>query len=214
MVSAFLLLRTTHTAAAGALCNRVYAHDCCSVKPNARTPSCRTLTHDGACRLREQVCAANRELVAAGLVTLSFGNASGVDRAGRRDGHQAQRRGLRPAHPGRHGGRLARRRTRRRRHRCGRPPTRQRTWCSTASSRRSAASCTRTRAFASAWAQAGRSIPCLGTTHADHFRGPVPVTRAVDGRRDRGGLRSGDRRRHRRDARRAAASIRSRCRPP
>src|SRR4051812_17925201 len=30
--------------------------------------------------LREQVCRANRDLVAAGLVTLSFGNASGVDR--------------------------------------------------------------------------------------------------------------------------------------
>jgi L-ribulose-5-phosphate 4-epimerase len=33
--------------------------------------------------------------------------------------------------------------------------------------------------FATAWAQAGREIPCLGTTHADHFRGPVPVTRAL-----------------------------------
>lgn len=30
--------------------------------------------------------------------------------------------------------------------------------------------------FATAWAQAGRSIPCFGTTHADYFRGPVPVT--------------------------------------
>jgi L-ribulose-5-phosphate 4-epimerase len=30
--------------------------------------------------------------------------------------------------------------------------------------------------FATSWAQAGRSIPCLGTTHADYFRGPVPVT--------------------------------------
>jgi L-ribulose-5-phosphate 4-epimerase len=29
---------------------------------------------------------------------------------------------------------------------------------------------------ATAWAQAGREIPCLGTTHADYFRGPVPVT--------------------------------------
>ena len=31
--------------------------------------------------LRDEVCRANRDLVAAGLVTLSFGNASGVDRA-------------------------------------------------------------------------------------------------------------------------------------
>jgi L-ribulose-5-phosphate 4-epimerase len=33
--------------------------------------------------------------------------------------------------------------------------------------------------FATAWAQAGRAIPCLGTTHADYFRGPVPVTDAM-----------------------------------
>ena len=29
---------------------------------------------------------------------------------------------------------------------------------------------------ATAWAQAGREIPCFGTTHADYFYGPVPVT--------------------------------------
>ena len=33
--------------------------------------------------------------------------------------------------------------------------------------------------FATAWAQARRELPCLGTTHADHFRGPVPVTRPL-----------------------------------
>jgi L-ribulose-5-phosphate 4-epimerase len=33
--------------------------------------------------------------------------------------------------------------------------------------------------FATSWAQARRPIPCLGTTHADHFRGPVPVTRPL-----------------------------------
>jgi len=30
---------------------------------------------------------------------------------------------------------------------------------------------------ATAFAQAVAEIPCLGTTHADHFNGPVPVTR-------------------------------------
>ena len=30
--------------------------------------------------------------------------------------------------------------------------------------------------YATAWAQARREIPCLGTTHADYFHGPVPVT--------------------------------------
>lgn len=34
-------------------------------------------------------------------------------------------------------------------------------------------------AYATIWAQAGRDIPCLGTTHADHFLGPVPVARAL-----------------------------------
>jgi L-ribulose-5-phosphate 4-epimerase len=33
--------------------------------------------------------------------------------------------------------------------------------------------------YATSWAQAGRAIPCLGTTHADHFYGPVPVTRQL-----------------------------------
>lgn len=32
---------------------------------------------------------------------------------------------------------------------------------------------------ATAFAQARLEIPCLGTTHADHFYGPVPVTRAL-----------------------------------
>lgn len=29
---------------------------------------------------------------------------------------------------------------------------------------------------ATSWAQAQREIPCFGTTHADYFQGPVPVT--------------------------------------
>ena len=32
---------------------------------------------------------------------------------------------------------------------------------------------------ATAWAQACREIPCYGTTHADQFHGPVPVTRLL-----------------------------------
>jgi L-ribulose-5-phosphate 4-epimerase len=31
--------------------------------------------------------------------------------------------------------------------------------------------------YATMFAQAATEIPCLGTTHADHFHGPVPVTR-------------------------------------
>lgn len=33
--------------------------------------------------------------------------------------------------------------------------------------------------YGTAFAQARREIPCLGTTHADHFYGPVPVTRIL-----------------------------------
>ncbi|MEO1498339.1 MAG: L-ribulose-5-phosphate 4-epimerase AraD [Planctomycetota bacterium] len=32
---------------------------------------------------------------------------------------------------------------------------------------------------ATAWAQARRALPCFGSTHADHFHGPVPVTRGL-----------------------------------
>lgn len=33
--------------------------------------------------------------------------------------------------------------------------------------------------FAVAWAQAGKAIPCFGTTHADYFHGAVPVTETL-----------------------------------
>jgi len=34
--------------------------------------------------------------------------------------------------------------------------------------------------FATVWAQAGLTIPCLGTTHADYFRGSIPVTEPLE----------------------------------
>lgn len=33
--------------------------------------------------------------------------------------------------------------------------------------------------FATVWSQAGREIPCLGTTHADYFHGTIPVTETL-----------------------------------
>jgi L-ribulose-5-phosphate 4-epimerase len=33
--------------------------------------------------------------------------------------------------------------------------------------------------WATSWAQAGKSIPSLGTTHADYFHGEIPCTRAM-----------------------------------
>jgi len=35
--------------------------------------------------------------------------------------------------------------------------------------------------YATAWAQARRPIPCFGTTHADYFHGPIPVTDEMTG---------------------------------
>jgi L-ribulose-5-phosphate 4-epimerase len=32
---------------------------------------------------------------------------------------------------------------------------------------------------ATAWAQAQREIPCFGTTHADYFHGPIPLTKPL-----------------------------------
>lgn len=34
--------------------------------------------------------------------------------------------------------------------------------------------------YATCWAQACRPIPCLGTTHADYFRGDVPITQPLN----------------------------------
>ena len=33
--------------------------------------------------------------------------------------------------------------------------------------------------YATMWAQACREIPCFGTTHADYFCGPIPVTKSM-----------------------------------
>lgn len=128
--------------------------------------------------LREQVREANQELVRAGLVTLSFGNASGVDRdAGAlviKPSGVAYAR-LRPSDmvvvdladgTVREG--------------TYRPSSDTPTHLALYRRYPSIGGVVHTHStFASSWAQAGRPIPCLGTTHADHFHGPVPVTRAL-----------------------------------
>lgn len=128
-------------------------------------------------KLREQVCAANLELVKHGLVVMTWGNVSAIDREQGLvvikpsgvayecmqprdmvvvdlDGKPVED-GLRPSSD---------------------TPTHlalYKAWpeiggvCHTHS------------AHATMFAQAMRPIPCLGTTHADHFHGPVPVTRAL-----------------------------------
>lgn len=128
--------------------------------------------------LREQVCAANLALVEAGLVTLSFGNASGVDReAGvlviKPSGVPYDR--LRPedmvvvaiADERVIEGTL-------------RPSSDTPTHALLYREFPSIGGVVHTHSpFAAAWAQAHRPIPPLGTTHADHFHGAVPVTRPM-----------------------------------
>ena len=42
--------------------------------------------------------------------------------------------------------------------------------------------------WATSWAQAGRGIPCYGTTHADYLYGEVPCVRNLTKRRNRRSL--------------------------
>jgi L-ribulose-5-phosphate 4-epimerase len=128
--------------------------------------------------LRERVLEANREIVRAGLVILTFGNASGIDRAAgvmaikpsgvAYDALTAESIVLVDVETGT---------TIDGEHRpSSDTPTHLVLY------RRFAAvgGIVHTHSpYATAWAQARRAIPCLGTTHADHFHGAVPVTRAL-----------------------------------
>jgi L-ribulose-5-phosphate 4-epimerase len=127
--------------------------------------------------LREEVWRANLDLVRFGLVTLTFGNASGLDRAkgimaikpsgvsyeklkpsdmvlvdleGKRVGSRLSPSSDSPAHLELY-----------------------RTFPSIGGIVHAHSE------YATMFAQAGREIPCLGTTHADIFDGPVPVTRCL-----------------------------------
>jgi L-ribulose-5-phosphate 4-epimerase len=129
--------------------------------------------------LRERVAAANVALARAGLVTLSFGNVSGVDRqrgvllikasgvpcdrcqpkdvvtVSLEDGSVVDG-SLRPSSD---------------------TPTHRLLY----REHPGIGGIVHTHSLhATAWAQARRPIPCLGTTHADYFRGPVPVSRDLD----------------------------------
>jgi L-ribulose-5-phosphate 4-epimerase len=126
--------------------------------------------------LRERVLEANREIVQAGLVVLTFGNASGVDRS-------AGVMAIKPSGVGYDelrpesmvvvdlesgevtGGDL-------------RPSSDTPTHLVLYRRFEEVGGIVHTHSpAATAWAQAGRSLPCFGTTHADHFHGAVPVTR-------------------------------------
>ncbi len=130
--------------------------------------------------LRQQVWLANQALVRSGLVTLSFGNASGVDRAAgllliKPSGVPYDR--LLPEHlvaVSLVDGRVVEGDLR--------PSSDTPTHLLLYQRFPDIGGVVHTHSTAAtAWAQAGRAIPPLGTTHADHFHGPVPVTRQMSG---------------------------------
>jgi L-ribulose-5-phosphate 4-epimerase len=128
-------------------------------------------------KLREEVLGANLELVRRGLVLYTFGNASGISRE---DGLVAIKPSgvpyeeLTPEHmvvTSLDGqvveGKL-------------RPSSDLATHLALYRSFPSIGGVAHTHSeFGTAWAQAARTIPCFGTTHADYFHGPVPVTEAL-----------------------------------
>jgi len=128
--------------------------------------------------LREEVWRANQALVRGGLVTLSFGNASGVDRAAsvlviKPSGVPYDQ--LLPEHlvvVSLEDGRVVEGELR--------PSSDTPTHLALYRRYPEIGGVVHTHSTAAtAWAQAGRAIPPLGTTHADHFHGPVPVTRQM-----------------------------------
>ena len=127
--------------------------------------------------LREQVCRANLDLVASGLVMGTFGNVSGVDRTAglfviKASGVPYEE--LAPDHMvpiSLESGQPLETRWRP----SSDTPTHLELYrafdCGGVAHTHSA--------FATAFAQAQVCLPCQGTTHADYFRGDVPVTRAL-----------------------------------
>lgn len=125
--------------------------------------------------LKEAVCVANRELVRCGLVTLTWGNTSGIDRE----------RGLVVIKPSGVAydvlepsdlsvvdldGKIVEGKLR--------PSSDTPTHVLLYRSFPGIGGITHTHSrHATMFAQARREIPCLGTTHADHFHGAVPLTR-------------------------------------
>jgi L-ribulose-5-phosphate 4-epimerase len=125
-------------------------------------------------KLREQVLEANLELVRRGLVLSTFGNASGVDRKEGLivikpsgvpyDGMKPKDLVITDLHGKVVEGKL-------------RPSSDLPTHAALYRAFAAIGGIAHTHSeFATAWAQARKPIPCFGTTHADYFHGPIPLT--------------------------------------
>jgi L-ribulose-5-phosphate 4-epimerase len=131
-------------------------------------------------RLRQEVWQANKEIVRAGLVVLTWGNAGGADReAGvfaikpsgvSYDDMQPEDMVVVSIETGEVvEGKL-------------KPSSDTPTHLTLYRSFPAVGGIVHTHSInATAWAQACKEIPCYGTTHADHFFGPVPIARQLTG---------------------------------
>jgi L-ribulose-5-phosphate 4-epimerase len=127
--------------------------------------------------LRTQICEANRALVPSGLVKLTWGNVSGID-------HAAGIWGIKPSGVDYAAlkpqdivlldlkGKVV--------EGTFRPSSDTKTHLHLYRSYPEIGGITHTHSLhATMFSQAGRELPCYGTTHADHFHGTVPVVRAL-----------------------------------
>lgn len=125
-------------------------------------------------RLREEVLEANLEIVRRGLVLYTFGNASGFDPESKLvvikpsgvayESLTAEQLVVTDLHGKIVEGAL-------------RPSSDLPTHVALYRAFRGIGGIVHTHSrYATAWAQACKDIPCLGTTHADYCRGPIPVT--------------------------------------
>ncbi|MES2391859.1 MAG: L-ribulose-5-phosphate 4-epimerase AraD [Acidobacteriota bacterium] len=131
-------------------------------------------TENAIARLRAEVLAANLEIVARGLVLYTFGNASGIDRelglvAIKPSGvaYDVLKADDLPVYT------LAGEKV------AGtmKPSSDLDTHLHLYREFTTIGAVVHTHSeYATAWAQAGMAIPAYGTTHADYFHGPVPVT--------------------------------------
>lgn len=128
--------------------------------------------------LRQEVCEANQLLETSGLVKLTFGNVSGIDRDKGIFGIKpsgvsyadltAEQIVLIDLEGEIVEGDL-------------RPSSDTKTHLKLYQAWESIGGITHTHSIhATIFAQAGRPLPCFGTTHADHFYGEVPICRALD----------------------------------
>lgn len=135
--------------------------------------------------LKKAVCEANLELVQKGLVLHTFGNASGIDRE--RGLVVIKPSGVDYAHlqpadmvvVALDSGQVVEGRLR--------PSSDTPTHLVLYRAFQAVGGIVHTHSlYATAWAQAQRDLPCLGTTHADYWHGPVPCTRLLSYREIQG----------------------------